>query len=233
MDKKYLKKKYLTHLIIFMVALYLIINISVFSIVPFERLNNSQFWISWIFFFAVNSALTAVIGYKFIVKDSFNIKIIPVLTLALGIAVYLALGIVFTCLLPAIKYVVATEVCVTVAFSVSLIMTIGNADYNRMKKAYVKKKITYVRKITTLVESYASLAPDAETADELKRLSADFRFSDPMSHDSLEANESELMEMVLSLKKKVCDGDKEKINAYISKIRRELKLRNAESAQLK
>ena len=228
-----MKNRYLLHLIIFTAALYIIINILVFTLVPYARLNNAQFWVSWSFMFGVNSTLTVIIGYKFIKKSPFDIRIVPILLLVGGIVVYLALGIIFTCLLPPISYVVITDFCMAIVFALLILRSINSVTHARKLKEFRKNKISYVRKLTNLIDSYASFTTDEEILREIKKLAADFRFSDPMSHESLKSKEQSLMEMVESLEKELRGGDKAKILSLISSIRLELKLRNSICADLK
>lgn len=228
-----MKNKFYIYLLAVTAAAYVIINLLVFTFIDFARLNNAQFWISWAFMFGLNSIMTVAVGLKIRKKDSHDIRLYPFTLLLGGNIAYLILGIIFTWLLPKVLYVVIVDIIVAIIYALVAFRFVLAVSYVRDGDAVRRKKIAYIRQMTTMVESYASLAPDADTADSVKKLSADFRYSDPMSHESLAGVEQKLMEMVISLEDAVRGGDKEKIDAQIAEVRRELKLRNAMCANLK
>ena len=228
-----MKNKFYIYLLAVTAAAYAIINLLVFTFIDFARLNNAQFWISWAFMFGLNSIMTIAVGLKIRKKDPHDIRLYPFTLLLGGNIAYLILGIIFTWLLPKVLYVVIVDIIVAIIYALVAFRFVLAVSYVRDGDAARRKKIAYIRQMTTMVESYASLAPDADTADSVKKLSADFRYSDPMSHESLAGVEQKLMEMVISLEDAVRGGDKEKIDAQIAEVRRELKLRNAMCANLK
>lgn len=230
-----MKNKFYVYLLAVIAAAYAIINILVFTLVPFVYLNNAQFWVSWGFMFGVNIIATAVVGLTLKKTQKNDIRIFPITLIGGGNLVYLALGVIFTLFAEkiAIIYVVMADLVVAIIYALLVLRLILAITYIRGNDAQKRKKVAYIRQLTTMVEGYASLAADADTSEMIEKLAADFRYSDPMSDESLAGSEQKLMDLVLRLEDIIREGDAAKIKSAVDEIKRELKLRNAMCVNLK
>lgn len=215
------------------IAVYAIINILVFTIVPFARVNNAQFWTSWCFMFVFNALVGITIGVTTRAKNSGDIRLFPMALFVGGNIVYFVLGLIFALTLPAIKWVVLTDCLVAIVYALLVFKYILSIRYIRGNDEHKRQKVAYIRQMTAMVEDYISIAPDPDCADLIKKLAADFRYSDPMSHASLAESEQRLLDMVVDLESVVESGNAENIAAAVNEIKRELKRRNAKCINLK
>lgn len=215
------------------VAVYAIINILVFTIVPFDKLNNPAFWISWGFMFGLNAIVGIVLGLKIRKRHHDDIIIAPVGTFAGGNVVFFILGLIFSLVQPELNIIIATDVAAAIIYLLLVCRFILAVTFMRRNDEVRRKKVAYIRNMTAMVESYVPLADSPDMKDVIKRLADDFRYSDPMSHSSLTDKEEELLVLVTKLEEIVSSGDEAKITAKTAEINRKLRLRNSICANLK
>lgn len=214
-------------------AVYAIVNVPIFVCVPFEKLNFADFWISWGFMFGLNTlvALALVLGLKR--KNPNDISVTPYALFAGGNVVYIVLGLIFCLVKPAPYIVGMVDAIVAVIYLLlvwRLVLVIRTIRANDQTK---RRQVAYIRNMTALVDSYVSLAADPDTADVLKKLASDFRFSDPVSPPSLAQREADLMSKVAELEDIVKSGSEAEILKDVNDIKRDLKVRNTMCANLK
>jgi len=230
-----MKNKFYAYLLAVVAAAYVIINILVFTLVPFGRLNVPQFWISYGFMFGVNIVATAVIGLALKKTEKNDIRFYPISLIGGGNIVYLGLGVLFTLFADkiAVRYVVMADLVVAIIYALLALRLVISITYIRGNDSHKRKKVAYIRGLTDMVEGYSSLAADADTSELIEKLASDFRYSDPMSDETLAEAEKKLTELVIGLEDIVREGDGGKVRAAVDEIKRELKLRNAMCANLK
>lgn len=222
-----MKNKFFTYVVAVIAVIYVIINVLVFTLVDFARLNNPQYWTSWAFMFGVNIVVTALVWLKTRKTEKNDIFVFPVSLIAGGNVVFLALGIIFTAALPKYVYVIVTEVIATLIYALLCFKFVLSVSYIRENSHARDKKISFIRELTALVESYAALAPDDDTSDALKKLAADFRYSDPMSSDKLKEEDDKLKFMAEELGETVKEGNAEDILKAVNRLKNQLKYRNS------
>lgn len=218
------------------VAIYTAINVAVFLSVDFERLNNVQFWISWVFMFVGNTAAAAVIGIKAATKHHNDIYVLPYTAVCLFIAanvIYLALGVVFTIFLPAWYVVLLVDLVIAIFYAIFIYRFFIVVEHIHKSDEYRRQKVSYIRTLSGKVKSYAALTDDYDVQQRLKRLASDFEYSDPISDESLRGIEQIISAKVENLREIVQSGNSAEIDRAVKDISADLKDRNSKCAMLK
>lgn len=230
-----IKKQFIFYVMI-IAAIYIAINVALFLSVDFERLNNVQFWISWVFMFAGNSAAAAVIGIKSQAKHRNDLYVMPYAafgTFGVANVIYLVLGVVFTIYLPAWYIVFLVDLVVAIFYAIFIYRFLIVVAHIQSNDAYRRQKVAYIRTLSGTVKSYVSLTDDYDMQQRLKRLASDFEYSDPISHESLAGIEQTISVKVANLMEIVQSGDSAAIDGAVKEISGLLKMRNLQCANLK
>lgn len=229
-------KKHFIFYALMILAVYIAINVAVFLAVDFERLNNAQFWISWVFMFIGNIGAAVAIGIKSRPKHHNDIYVLPYTVVGLFFAanvIYLVLGVVFTIFLPAWYVVLLVDLVIAIFYAVFIYRFFIVVEHIHKSDAYRRQKVAYIRTLSSTVKSYASLSDNYDVQQRIKRLASDFEYSDPISHESLAGIEQTISVKVANLLEIVQSGDSAAIDSAIKEISGLLKMRNSQCANLK
>lgn len=229
------KYKFLSLSTIIVFLIYAVINLIVFLTVKPEAFETARFWIIWGFSF-LGSFLVILFTtiYNTAIKKYEAILIPP--TLIIGGAfslVYVISGFIMVYqestdfILPLILYSI-----ITVIYIIVLAYVFFTASYIQGNVARQEKKVFYIRDLVTDVQYVMSNVTDSSVLDQLKKLEEQIRFSDPMSHDSLEGLELEIKDKVQRMASLPSD-DKEGLEKLIKEISSQINYRNLKCKSLK
>ena len=221
-----------------LVALLLIfglLSLILFLTIPDERLSDAVFWLSFSFAIPVNFLmLSGFTIWGFTKKGADFIKL-PVAAIVSGIfgGIYLLVGALFMYLpakeiaAPLILYTV-----ITVAFAITAIFSVSGVNYMTGVEARIKEKRIFIKMLEADILDCAAKANE-DTADLLRKLAEDIRFSDPMSHSSLSAIETELSSSALALSEALSENENADVSEMIKRMQSLLKSRNTRCQMLK
>ena len=96
-----------------------------------------------------------------------------------------------------------------------------------------KAKVFYIRDLQSDVDYVSQLVSNIELKKKLNKLSEDIRFSDPMSHESLQSVEEQLKELVFRMNVAASENNEEELEKLIKEADLKLKYRNNKCINLK
>jgi len=234
-----MKKRVSLITVVSLLAVAVIMNILLFSVLPEKIQDYPAFWLIWSFTFPVNFAFALGLAIYVSMKDSIAFIRIPICFYISWIfsVVYLGVGLKLMFVPFAsdkIGIPLAIELGITLAYFVVIMLSFLGVSYIEANQKLVKKKVFYIRDLKTDVDCVVSLASDAETKKELEKLSEAIRYSDPMSHRSLADTEAELASAVRSIVIDVRSGENsEDVKLKIKKALNILEYRNEKCKILK
>lgn len=181
--------------------LFALVSIIAFAV---PTVKTATFWIAYAFTTAAFAAQIGIWKIALGKEETLKSKFLGFPVVHIGV-VYLIVQIVafavFTFVTTAPVWIVVV-VCVVIA-GISVICMIaadtGRSEIQRVE-AKVQKKAFYIKSLQADVELLANQEPDPGTKAALTQLAEKIRFSDPMSHEQLEALESQIVEKVSDLK---------------------------------
>jgi hypothetical protein len=205
----------------------------VFLTIPDARLASEVFWLAFAFAIPWN-LLVAVILHLWAGKKQEETLRMPVAYYVCGVfgIIYLVVGIIFM-YAPAteLTFPLILELIITVVYLLVIMYCTRAAAYIGNMEKTTKKKVLFIRLLQADVQNCAMKATDPATKAALERLAESVRFSDPMSHEALAMQESELMATVTEISQKLNNG--EDVTALIQKANVQLESRNSRCLLLK
>ena len=224
-----------------LLLVYVILNVVIFLTVPDivkDQFSNPAFWITWSFIFPVNIIITLVV-YVYISKGSGieELTIPPVIYVLLTFnSIYLISGMK-TVYLPeelySWKIALIVNLAITIVYIIALLFVTFGISYIRRNQTYTKKKVLYIRELYTTIDAACSYVDDKVLLNNLKKLSENIRFSDPMTSESLANIEAEIAVLVDSIYEQAIAKNFEGIQSMIDNCDAKIKLRNAKCKILK
>lgn len=215
--------------------IYVAVNLVAFLTTRKANIESPTFWVTWGFAF-IGSFLIFVGATLYTTKvKKYEAILIPPAILLCGVfsVLYIISGFVFingenvNYLVPLIAYIIAT-----IIYLIILAYFLFTASYISDNKARQTKKVFFIRDLVNDVNYLQSTLTDSELVKALKALEEQIRFSDPMSHDSLEVLEYEIKDLIQSLVP-LTNEDKEQALKIIKDVSSKVDYRNAKCRSLK
>lgn len=189
------------------VLLVLAIFNAVASLLPIER--TLTFWLGYSF--ATIAAVLMLVSLIFLFDSNYKEKMflrLPVVKLAWGYYI-LQTGIATSEItgfsapyLPAL----IINSCLTGFFIIALLASSAAGETIEKQDAYIAQKTLFLKNMQGTISSIKTT--DQELSEKLKKLSEDFRFSDPMSHSMLGELEKQIEAKVVMLKSEIKDKER-------------------------
>ena len=222
------------------IIICVILNVILFVTVSPLRLASPVFWIAWFFTFPVNITIAVLIWIsihkKKMTRNEDTIIYLPLVTyiILIATAVYLVSGAALM-YLPVMFPIIAVivECIITCIYGLALYYAFFIANRISDTQKETKQKVQYIRLLQSDLESCFCNVTDEALLSELRKLSEQIRFSDPMSHPSLEDCEAELSKAVKIIVRKANESDLSDIRVDVSKASSLLEYRNNRCKALK
>ena len=220
--------------IIFSVILLLVFV--AFNVVLFlatkDYAKGATFWTSYVF---LDVAFLCVCGSTLLstVKDRDGVLFALPFFLSSGIYLLLELAAGFGFMFTPNEVAVWAGVVqglLLVGYIIVVLLSFLGILFIKRNRDHVAKKVRYIANLKDDVDAIALSEADPEVKKALEKLSSDIRYSDPMSHESLEPLEMELVDLVTEIE---AEGDKAAKLEKIGKASLLLKKRNARARSLK
>ena len=212
-----------------LVLVYGLINLFVFLLIPDGRTDLNSFWIAWSFTFPLN--LLTAIGvtiYCSRIENATIVKVPLLFTIQYSFAgIYLVSGIIFMLINKNIALTVwLVEAVITCAFILFMIYAWVGTSYLARNIKHTKKKVFYIRSLQADIDACIPQVANEDAQKLLKELSDKIRFSDPMSHESLNQIENELQSDVCKIVTSVSLGNLDLIPELVKTVSIKLDMRN-------
>lgn len=189
------------------VLLVLAIFNAVAFLLPIER--TLTFWLGYSF--ATIAAVLMLVSLIFLFDSNYKEKMflrLPVVKLAWGYYI-LQTGIAaseITGLSAPYLPALIINSCLTGFFIIALLASSAAGETIEKQDAYIARKTLFLKNMQGTISSIKTT--DQELSEKLKKLSEDFRFSDPMSHSMLGELEKQIEAKVVMLKSKIKDKER-------------------------
>ncbi len=230
-------KKLNVPFIVFEVAFYGIFSALIFTLGNKEGHGNTSFIIAYVMMGVF--ALTNILINLFLAKKHTGENAITDFGLfypAELVALFLSFGMAirFHLFKPSdnrlATFLFIALAIVYVAYFVIIFFIVLNQKKNR---DVIRKKVFYIRSLTSDIESCIELAEDSVLKAALEQLRDDVRFSDPMSDAQLQSLDDELEHNAGELRALVKDKKVNEANEKVADMSRLLKERNRKCKMLK
>lgn len=211
-------------------------NVIILLTMPDGRAQTGIFWLAWAFMTPV--ALAAACGLHWwgtrkSAGDLVSMAVVYYLSAIFTVA-YLAAGVIFIySSWTALVWPVIVELVITTAYILFAIFFLRGAEYIRAEETHTRAKVMYIRFLKADVDDCIAKTTLEELKIALLTLSDNVRFSDPMSHPSLEALEGELSSVVAEIAKKIDSGAESEALLLVEKAEDALERRNRRCLMLK
>lgn len=210
-------------------AIILVVFTTISFVVPYER--DGVFWLSFIFGVISIAAQFCVLKTAFGEDESPRSRFygFPIARIGLVyMVVQLVLSIVFMAIGSICPKWVPTVLFVVLLGAASLGFIAANVTRNEIERqdATLKADTECMQRLRSIIYPLAEQISDQESADMLKILSDEFRYSDPVSNGSIKDIELELIALVEELQNAVIDNDVESIKELCRKTKVTLTERN-------
>lgn len=221
-------QKNLVRFYISLAILFVVFTVIVFVIPYFEK--TSTFWLAYIFAL-IAMAVQLYIQPKAFAVNGLRSKFYGFPIARVG-AIYLAVQIVLSFLFMALSTLVPlwTEIVIFVivlAFAaIGFIAADTMRDEIERQDTELKKNAETMRALQSKVAAIAGQGVGMSAEKELKKLAEEFRFSDPVSTESLGEIENELCTSIDLLQQAVIDGDNDNTVVICRKVSLALAERN-------
>ncbi|MBO5701046.1 MAG: hypothetical protein J6S71_01275 [Clostridia bacterium] len=235
-----MKKKLTFFSFIPSIIICVILNVILFLTVPSLRLASPVFWIAWTFTFPINITIAVLIWIyihtKKMTRNEDTITYLPLVTYIILIAtgVYLVSGIAL--MYPPVKFpivAVLVDGIITCIYGLALYYAFFIANRISDTQKETKQEILYIRLLQSDLESCFYNVKDEALLSKLRKLSEQIRFSDPISHPSLDDCEAEISKAVKIIVRKACASEFSDIEEDITKASSLLEYRNSRCKLLK
>ena len=214
-------------------CIVLVILLVVFAVialaVPFVK--GGVFWLSFVF------GIIAIAVQLYVLKSAFGkdgsprskiygfpiakIGFVYMVAQLLLSLIFMALGFMCPMWIPVVIYVILLG-----AIAVGFIAADVTRDEIENQDVALKADTECMQNLRSIVYPLSGQIEDAECSEMLKKLAEEFKYSDPVSSDSIKDIEQELTALVNELQKAVIDADVEAIKVLCQKIKVTLIERN-------
>lgn len=208
----------------------------VFLTIPEERLETTAFWLAFSFAvpwsFLVALALHLWAGSKSAAGEMTSAIVYSLVTVFA--ILYLVVGLIFM-YLPVKKttLLIIIETVISAAYFIAIMYFVFGAKYLANDRKEVKSKVMFIKLLKADVDACVLKTDNAQIIDALNALSADVRFSDPMSHPSLAGMEGDISAYVSAISNMLSGKQEEGVLPLIKRASDTLKMRNERCKILK
>jgi hypothetical protein len=197
-------------------AIVLVVFSVVAFVVPFRK--NGLFWLSYVFGVIAIAAQIYVFRVAFPGEQSVKSKFYGFPIAQIGVVYLLAqlvLSLVFMALaaIAPVWLAVVLYVLLLAAAALGFIAADTMREEIERQDVQLKKDVSCMQALRSRVYPMSALCADAQAAEALRKLADEFRYSDPVSGDTLSEAEANLTACVDELQQAVVDGDAESILA--------------------
>lgn len=207
---------------------FVVYNVLAF-VIPFEK--TGTFWLSYVF------TAIAVLAQGYIFHIAFNngeqvkskLYGFPIARLGvIYLAVQMIVGFAFMALAAIVPGWIAVILFVLILAAAAIGMIAADMVRTEIEKQddVLKKDVTAMRAMQSKTAFIATQCTDPDTCSAIRKLAEEFRFSDPVSSESLQEIEAELAIFINNLQAAVVDGDFESVRTLCEKCRTVLAERN-------
>ena len=217
-----------------MVLLFALINFIIYLTIPEGRPDQDTFWIAWAFALPVNFVVAIGLHLYGNRKDAVATIHLPIVYYLIGIfgAIYLVVGAIFMYgQTTENTFLIILEAIISVAYIIASMFFLFGANY--MAKKEVKRKVLFIKVLQIEIESCIQKTKNSEVITALNKFKEDVRFSDPMSHVSLEKMEKEILSTISEISIKLEEENDQEALELIKNGQSLLKTRNAHCLALK
>lgn len=210
-------------------AIILVVFAVISLAVPFVK--GGVFWLSFVF------GIIAIAVQLYVLKTAFGkdespiskfygfpiakIGFVYMVAQLLLSLVFMAIGFMCPIWIPVIVYVALLG-----GASIGFIAADVTRDEIERQDVVLKADTECMQTLRSIVYPLSGQIEDAECSELLKKMAEEFKYSDPVSSDSIKDIEKELTTLVEELQKAVVDGDIEAIRLFSHKISVTLTERN-------
>ena len=215
--------------------LFGLLTLILFLTLPEKRLSSAVFWVSFSFSIPANYIVLSAFSLWGFGKKGDSFIRLPISTVIsiLFAGIYLLVGILFMYLpVENTTFPIVIFSIITVAFVIIAAFSINGANYIHSSETIVKQKRLFIKMLEADVLDCVAMA-NANTAELLQKFAEDVRFSDPMSHQSLDSIESKLSSTVSEISGMLNQDPNADISAMIEQASSLLKSRNNRCLMLK
>lgn len=131
------------------------------------------------------------------------------------------------------KGIVIVYIIELVAYLVAMIIASLGLNYISSNQKEVKQKVAFIKTLQEKAQSCGLTTTNEENKMLLKKLEEDIRFSDPMSHSSLEDIEAKISILLDDIQTAIDNGKEEQVKGLVEKARIQIKIRNNKCLNLK
>ena len=213
-----------------------VLNIIIFLTIPEGRASEGGFWFVWSFTFPLNLVVMVLALLYANKKSSDAITHVPVIfcitVTAFLIYVVGAMGFFMYAISFNFKAAIVFESIVTAIYLIVILFALFGLGYIARNRKVTREKILFIKLLKADVDSCLAYA-DEKSATLINALSEKIRFSDPMSHSSLQECESEISALVFNLRMHLKDGEVLDLEKEVKKIENLLEYRNERCKNLK
>ena len=206
-----------------------LLNLILFLTIPDARLSEGGFWMAWAFAFPF--FLTVAILSTWLVGGKANRMLGKHASVywvnGLAFIAYTVLGFILM-YYPFVDFTfpIILEAILTAAYIILLLYLHLSLAHLAGNRAEVKSKVLFIRLLQSDLESCFFAVDDPALLAELRRLSEKIRYSDPMSHPSLSAVESDLSVLINAIASDVKSNTLDSVPQNVKRASGLLDLRN-------
>lgn len=210
-------------------AINLVVFVVISLVVPFVK--SGVFWLSFVF------GIIAIAVQLYVLKIAFGkdesprskfygfpiakIGFVYMVAQLLLSLVFMAIGFICPVWIPVIVYVVLLG-----GASIGFIAADVTRDEIERQDVVLKTDTECMQTLRSIVYPLSGQTEDGESSELLKKLAEEFKYSDPVSSDSIKDIEKDLTALVEELQKAVVDGDAQSVKGLGQKISVTLTERN-------
>jgi len=224
---------------VFMGIIAILIVIAVYNVVLFVLMDNrnQMFWISYVFTM-IALVLPLLVFISQMNKDITPKKTFLGLSLLMTIPVYIIIQVIVGAIFMFLpedlnKISVIVQVIILAVFALLFISSLIVKDHAETFDEKVAEKRIYIQSLVVDVQGMKDRANDALLKKNLSALEDAFKYSDPMSHESLAPLENKIASLTAELDAMIVSGDQDAAQAKIKEIEQALTERNRKTKLLK
>ena len=119
------------------------------------------------------------------------------------------------------------NVILTIISAILMLYIIFGIKYIGDNTQKVKEKVSYIRELQFIADDCMNLSKNVEVTNQLRKLSENIRFSDPMSNEKTAAYEKELQDLLLDIQVELGNNPEADVKDAVTKAQQILARRNS------
>ena len=204
-----------------------------------KRLETAAFWIAFSFAIPLNLAVTSVLHFTFCKKNDKEFLRLPAIyyLIIFFTLTYILIGRYFI-YLPIEEYVDikllwVLEIITTVLYAIGILYFVFATGYVANSLKETREKVLFIKMLVADLSDCLPKAKSEAVKQKLEKFIDDVRYSDPMSHQSLQGIEQQLSYTAMDLSVKMDKATEEELLAIIEQGEMQLQSRNQRCMMLK